>query len=70
MDLGNKKAGNGPQVEARGQEIVRLHQMLEDWRDLRRLAYAEGWPALAAQIIDIEVCALQRDVARQVRELF
>ena len=67
---GRKAAGVGPQAEARGQEIVRLHQALEDWRDLRRRTYAEGWPALAARLIDIEIRALEREIARQVRDLF
>lgn len=67
---GDIKVGDGTQVEARGQEIVRLHQTLRDWRDLRRLAYAEGWLALAARLIEIEIRALEQEIARQVRELF
>jgi len=59
-----------PQAEARGLEIVRLHQRLEDWRDCRRLAYAEGWPALAYEIICIEIRALERDISRHVGELY
>lgn len=70
MGLGAKRAGYNPQLEAQGLEIVRLHQKLENWRDLRRLAYAEGWPALAAQIIEIEICAMERDLARHVHNLF
>jgi hypothetical protein len=70
MGLEAKRAGYNPQLEARGLEIVRLHQNLENWRDLRRLAYSEGWPALATQIIKIEICAMERELARHVRELF
>jgi hypothetical protein len=70
MGLEAKRAGYNPQLEAQGLEIVRLHQKLKNWRDLRRLAYAEGWPALAAQIIEIEICAMERDLARHVQNLF
>lgn len=67
---GRKAKGAGPQAEARGLEIVRLHQTLEDWRDYRRLAYAEEWPALASEIIDIEIRALETEIARQLHGLF
>jgi hypothetical protein len=67
---GRRAAGVGPQVDARGEEIARLHQALTDWRDRRRLADAEGWPALAARVVDIEIRALEREIARHVRELF
>ncbi|BBU64086.1 hypothetical protein MSC49_40210 (plasmid) [Methylosinus sp. C49] len=67
---GRRATGTDPQAQARGREIVRLHQTLEDWRDRRRLADAAGWPALAAQVIGIEIRALEREVARRVRELF
>ncbi|WP_157096285.1 hypothetical protein [Methylosinus sp. R-45379] len=59
-----------PQAEARGLEIVRLHQTLVDWRDRRRLADAAGWPTLATHVIGVEIRAVEREIARRVRELF
>lgn len=67
---GRRAMRASPQDEARGLEVVRLHQRLEDWRDCRRLAVAERWPALAYEIICIEIRALERDIAWRVRELF
>ncbi|MBU3887922.1 hypothetical protein [Methylosinus sp. KRF6] len=67
---GCRATGADRQAQARGREIVRLHQTLEEWRDRRRLADAAGWPALATQVIGIEIRALEREVARQARELF
>jgi hypothetical protein len=67
---GGRAMRAGPEAEARCLEVVRLHQRLEDWRDCRRLAYGEGWSALAYEIICIEIRALERDIARRVRELF
>ncbi|WP_018268671.1 hypothetical protein [Methylosinus sp. LW4] len=67
---GRRAMRASPQAEARGIEVVRLHQRLEDWRDCRRLADAERWPALAYEIICIEIHALERDIARRVGELY
>jgi hypothetical protein len=67
---GRRAKGAGPQAEAQGREIVRLHKTLENWRECRCLAYAEGWPALASKIIDIEIRTLETEIARQARELF
>ncbi|WP_210165039.1 hypothetical protein [Methylosinus sp. PW1] len=67
---GRRAMHASPQDEARGLEVVRLHQRLEDWRDCRRLSVAERWPALAYEIICIEIRTLERAIARQVRELF
>lgn len=47
----------------RGRHIVRLHQTLEDWRDIRRCAHEQGWPPLASAIISIEIDLLERGIA-------
>jgi hypothetical protein len=46
---------------------VRLHQALEDWRDLRRLAHAAGWSRLAAALIEAEIARLEREIDECVR---
>jgi hypothetical protein len=54
-------------AEARGLYVVRLHQALEDWRDLRRLAHAAGWSRLAAALIEAEIARLEREIDECVR---
>lgn len=54
-------------AEARGLYVVRLHQALEDWRDLRQLARAAGWSRLAAALIEAEIARLEREIDECVR---
>jgi hypothetical protein len=54
-------------AEERGLYVVRLHQALEDWRDLRRLAHAAGWSRLAAALIEAEIARLEREIDECVR---
>jgi len=57
-------------ADARGMHIVRLHQTLEDWRDIRRCAQEQAWAPLASAIISIEIDLLERKIAECGRNLF
>lgn len=56
--------------EARGVRVIALRLALDDWRARRHAAGRNGWSPIAAAIIEIEVRALEREIAECVRELF
>lgn len=70
MTNNGRRRGGDPETEAHGLHIVRLHQALEDWRAVRRLARMHGWSPIAAALIEIEITTLEREIAERVRELF
>jgi hypothetical protein len=71
VTAGGNISGDRPDsADARGIHIVRLHQTLEDWRDIRRCAYEQGWPPLASAIISIEIDLLERKIVACAGMLF